>query len=289
MEELIKILLKWFRPIVLVCGLSAVSSAIISLMLPEYYMSSVTFLTANPHIMDSKSLFSNESGENPTYLFGGTNDINRILALSESRALESYIIKKFNLFEHYDIDTTDAQRDYWVSESLDDHVSIVKTPKGMVNIEVIDKNPQFAADMANTIAERLDVLNKEIITEKKKDMLKLYAGKLAEREQTLTLLKDSMIRTIERNPDDTININVLGDLLESAVEKYNTLYTIDDQEKAALSQEYSTLYIFESAVPAVKRHKPVRSFIVIAATLLAFVAMSFMAIFIEKFKDFELG
>ena len=100
-------------------------------------------------------------------------------------------------------------------------------------------------------------------------------------------LRDSLNHTIQENPEDTVTAKILGKMVEDAVYKYLTISTISEYHEAALNQEYSTLYIIEAAMPSVKRIKPVRSLIVIGSTLLALVAMIFIAIFIEKFKAFK--
>ncbi len=288
MEELIRILLKWARSILTVCFAAAVISAVISLLLPAYFTSTVTFLPTNPYMMDVSSLFRDAGAENPVYLFGGGEDRNRIITLAESRALESYLIEKYDLFNHYEIDLDDEQKDYWVSEALRDHFQMVKTPTKMLIVQVEDKDPDFAATMANDIVQRLDVLNKGVIDEKKMDAVALYAKKVTEQKEQVAKLTDSLKNTILNNPNDTVMSNILEILTERAVGEYANLATIYDRHVSALNQDHSTVYIIEEAVPAVKRTRPVRSMIVIGSVLVAFFAMSLIAIFIEKFKEFNL-
>ncbi len=288
MEELIRILLKWWKPIAIASILAAMGSAIVSFTLPEVYLSHVTFLTANPHIFDRNSLFRTEVGENPVYLFGGGNDMNRVLTLAESRGLENYLIDKYKLYEHYKIEENNPQKEFYVKEKLRENCKVLKTSKGMLRIEVQDKEPVFAAEMANDVLSRLDVLNKEIIMEKKSDMIKIYEQNVKERKDNLALLKDSLINMIKRDPEDTVNINMMESMVETAYGKYSSLNTIYEEHQAGLNQNFSTMYIIESAVPAVKRHKPVRSIIVMTGTLLTLLIMCFAAVFIEKFKDFNV-
>ncbi len=288
MEELIRIVLKWLKPIALVGLLVAVISAIVSLLLPAYYQSNVTFLTINPHMMDATNLFRQNAGKDPVYLFGGKGDVGRFMTYAESRALEGYIIDKFNLHKHYDVDTNDVEKDYWVTEALRDHFKLIKTPNNILHIEVLDKDPNFAATMANEIAARLDYLNKSILLEKKKGLSTLYDNKAKEKKNIIEVLRDSLNNSIETNPEDTVTANILESMVDDAVYEYLKINSINDKHKAAMEQEYSTLYIIEKAEPAVKRAKPVRSLIVLSSTLIALLAMVLIAIFIEKLKSFEL-
>jgi len=287
MEELIRILYRWLKPIGIVSAIAAVISAIVSLLLPEYFLSTAIITPINPHLMDRTSLFSVEGGETPVYLFGGKPELNRLVTLSQSRALESHLVNKFRLFEHYDIDTTDKLKDYWVSEELRSHFKTVKTPDGLLKIEVIDKDPALAAQIANEIVTQLDTLNKLVIMEKKLGFTSLYAREAEVAEIRLETMRDSLIRSIENNPKDTVTAHVLERIIRKAVEEYNSANTIYKQHLSAIHQPYSSVYIIESAVPAVKRIKPVRWLIVVSATLVTLASMMLMAVFIEKFKDFN--
>lgn len=288
MLELVQILLKWFKAIAVVCFLAAVGSSIFALMLPEQYLSTYTFMPINSHMFDRNSLFSEEAGENPVYLFGGKQDIERLLTLSQSGSLENYIINEFNLYQHYKIDETDPLKNHWVSQALQDHFSLTKTASGMLNAEVYDENPQFAADLANAIVDRLDQLNKEIIHKSKKEVKPLYKAKLTEKQQTLQNLKDSLNLSIQTNPKDTVTANLLDKMVENAIEEYTKITTIYQEHSAALKQALSSssIYAIEKPVAAVKKSKPIRWLIVFGATLVAFIVMVFTTIFIEKYKEF---
>lgn len=288
MEELIRIILKWFKPIALVCGLAIVGSAIVSFMLPAQFDSTTTFLTTNPHLMDRTHLFNVSGGKNPVYPFGGKGDINRLLTLGESAGLKNYMIDKYKLYAHYEIDEADPQKSYWVNEAFDDHVKLVKTPKGMIELTVTDKDPTFAANVANDMAKKMDELNKGIINEKKKDQLALYQQKLIEKNEEIKVLKDSLNNLISTNPKDTVTSNTLAVLLKSTLSEYTDIQTIHSQQQSTLNQEYSTLYIIEQATPPVKRSKPVRWLIVLSTTLITLVVMMIVAVFSEKMKEWQL-
>lgn len=287
MEEIIRILLKWSKSILLVVSIAIIGSILIALLLTEYFTSQVTFITANPYLMDRASIYSIAPGDNPVYLFGGGNDIDRIIMLSQSRELENYLIQKYHLFNHYEIDSTDRQADYWIRLELKEHFKILKTPLGMLEASVIDKNPQFAATMANDVVIKLDSLNKLIVGEKKKDILKLYQSDVKNQETKLTFLKDSLQNLINTNPKDTISANIVQGIVKKALDEYTNLKILHSQQLATMEQKFSSLYIVENAVPAVKRTSPVRWIIVATTTLVTLIAMCFIVVFIEKFNEWK--
>lgn len=283
MEDIVRILMKWRKPIGLLTLAAALLSVIISFLLPEQFQSKGIFIPNNPYMMDAGSLFRSEASADPVYLFGGKNDIDRFLTLGESRALYSDIIKKFDLYRHYKIDTTDVLKDYYVSESLRSHFTMTKTSAGMIEIDVIDKDKHLAANMANEIMYRLDSLNKKVVMEKKYDVAKIYEVRLKERYDYMKQMNDSLYRTVLRNPKDSIAVSTLKMLTKYATGEYNRMYVINDQHQTSLHQNYSTIYIIEEAVPALRRAKPVRWIIVTSATLVAFVVGILGAFAIERF------
>ncbi len=284
MEELIAIIRKWRHLILAVCALTLVGSAIVSLLLPEYFTSRATFIPANPHLMDRGNVFGEKGGDETVYLFGGPNDVNRLMSLTESRSVEDYLVDKFKLYEHYDIDTADVQREYWVKEELRSHIQLIRTPEGMLQVVVTDKDPHFAAIVANDIVSRLDTLNHRIVTEKKRNLESLYEREAAGKRREFDVIKDSLLRTVRDNPKDTVMAKILKDVLKNTLGDYTYMKTIYEQHKSSLHQDFSTIYSLEEARPAVKRSSPVRSRIVITATLVALLVMLVTAVFVERYK-----
>lgn len=288
MEELIRILFKWSKRIGTVCAIAAVGSAIISLLLPEYFTSTSTFLVGNPYMMERGSLFQRDAGENPVYLFGGEYDMNRVISLAESSGLADYAIKTFNLYQHYEIDTTDELKEYYVREELNDHFKVVKTPEGMLKVEVTDRNKTLAANMANDIVKHLDEMNLNITTEKKKDLTEVYEKGVKEKRLVLTQLTDSLHNTIRNNPRDTVTSKIIGSMVKDALGDYNNIKAIYDDHLASVNQKVSTFYLVEVAKPAIRRSSPVRWLIVFSSVLVTFIASILGALIFERFKDFKL-
>ena len=289
MEEFIRILFKWSKRIGTVCAIAAIGSIVISLLLPEYFTSTSTFMVGNPYMMERGSLFQRDAGENPVYLFGGEYDINRVISLSASGGLSDFVIKKFNLYQHYDIDTTDEQKEYYVKEELNDHFKILKTPEGMLRVEVTDRDKNLAAQMANDIVQRLDEMNLNITTEKKKDLTEIYDKNVKEKRLVLIQLTDSLHSAIRNNPRDTVTSKIIGSMVKEALGDYNNIKAIYDDHLASVSQKVSTFYIVEAAKPAIRRSSPVRWLIVFSSVLVAFIASILGALIFERFKDFKLN
>lgn len=287
MEELIKVLYRWSKPILVVCLIAAIGSTVVALLLPNYYTSQVVFLPTNPHMMDRNNLFTFDGTEQGSYLFGGVPDMNRLISLSRSSAVENYIIDKYNLYTHYDIDTNDVLKDHWVKEELHSNFKLIKTAENMLEASVTDKDPILAAEIANGIVNRLDSLNKNIIREKKSSLLSMYQKQTQEKGQRVEALRDSLSRIIKNNPKDTVNTQILTILIKKALDEYVTVKIISEQQATSVHSDYSTIYVIEQASPAVQKSRPVRWLIVFTATLTAFFASVLFVVFWERFRDFR--
>ncbi|MGB0839287.1 MAG: hypothetical protein ACPGXL_04050 [Chitinophagales bacterium] len=288
METILQVILKRIRWIIGVCTIVAVGSAILALMMPSIFNSSVLFLASNPHLMDRESLFREEGGRNPVYLFGGRDEMERMIAVGYSKQMFEYLTEKYDLYTHYDIDTVDEQSRFFLNEAISDHISLKKTPKNMLLLTVEDKDPFFASELANDFVRRLDEMYKIIILNKKQDYMNVYTKKLKERKQEVNTLKDSLINAIKMNPKDTVTAKVWNEVLDNALEQYNLVSNLYDQQKAAVEEDFSTIYILESAIPAVVKTGPIRWLIVFSATLVAFVAMILGVLIIDRLKTFKI-
>ncbi|MFK7904946.1 MAG: hypothetical protein AB8B69_07470 [Chitinophagales bacterium] len=285
MEELIRILLKWLKPIGVVCAIAAVGTAAVSLMLPNYYLSTTIVIPANPHYMEPSSLYATEAGSQTIYLFGGPTDMYRLLTLAESKELQNYIIEKYNLYDYWEVKKDDKFADFKIREKFRKYIKTYQTPNGMLQSEVSDKDPQLAATICNDLMGYLDKMNKRVFTEKMKDKLAYFEKDEKSRKDKMIMFRDSLNNNIKNSPKDTVTHNILEKLLETSLGQYNLSNVIYEQQTKALAQEYSTIYIIEPAVPADRKSSPQRSLIVLSAILISLGVMIFVAVFIEKFRE----
>ena len=79
----------------------------------------------------------------------------------QSRTIADTLIERFKLKERYDKDTMDETR-----EKLDKVREVINGKDGLISISVTDKNPKFAADLANAyVVELASVTQNLAITE----------------------------------------------------------------------------------------------------------------------------
>ncbi|PHI20749.1 hypothetical protein CEQ90_06780 [Lewinellaceae bacterium SD302] len=157
----IRSLWQWRKPVIYVTLAAAVGAIVISLMLPTYYQATTSFLAINPDRLDP--FVMGGYGNTKTPLYGNRNDIDRIMAIAESNELVSYLIDKYDLYERYEIDTTSPKADLYVRRKFFSLYEVTKTALDAIVIDVEDKDPFVAANLANDARNQIDAIGKGFI------------------------------------------------------------------------------------------------------------------------------
>ena len=185
-------LFKWKRPILIATLVAAVGSAIIVLVIPVYYQATTIFYAASPDLASPEAIFG-EASEAMEY-YGEDEDVDRVLTIAESSELAEYLIQRFNLYEHYEIDTTDWKAPYKVQEKLSKLYEVKKTKYDAVQLSVEDQDKVLAAEMANAARERIDSVGQKLVKESQAKLLRTYEANIASKEDQLRVLIDSLQR-----------------------------------------------------------------------------------------------
>lgn len=301
--EVVKVILKWKTPIAVFVGISAIAAVAVSLLLPNYYESSSIFYPTNPSITDRQNLFGKESSGDNQGFFGTKNDAQRMMSLAQSASVVGYLIEKFNLIEHYDIEQDDPKRYFKVKKEFDSNYKVVKTELGGVMISFLDTDNQLASDLVNTAVSKINEQNNKIISDNKSTILNIFREKVAQKRKELDHLNDTLANlAITYNISESFNDNgevsmvkgkdakvvetykVLRKRQDKSIENLNELITLEDQYDASARETVSSLYIVDIAYPAVKKVKPVRWLICVSTVLGAFFFSVIAVLLIDRIQ-----
>ncbi|MCS6917470.1 MAG: hypothetical protein RMK52_05175 [Chitinophagales bacterium] len=308
--DFLKIVWNWRKPILIVTGLAAVGSIILTdpHIMPPKFRSTAVFYPLNPNLSSSGTLFSGTSD----YLFGSNADVDRVMSIANSAPLKLAIVNKFNLYDHYRIDTTRTRYPtYSVLKKLDAHYRVEKNPKGAIELIVEDRDRLLAAEMANAIVEQIDLINRQLINENKKKILEIYRRKMLDKEAVVQALTDSIFtlkseyglytdiedlslteRKLRSHQGPDVDaamerVKVLEEKKKGAVRELNNSIAQYEQYLVTVDSEVPTLLVLEKAFPAERKSKPVRWLLVTASVLIAFVVMALTAVVLERYAEFR--
>jgi uncharacterized protein involved in exopolysaccharide biosynthesis len=267
MIELMDILLKWKKHILLFSAFCIVVSIIITFpfIMPPYFKSQMIFYPSNPQSIDRANLFNQKEGGGVSQ-FGGKDDVNRFMSIATSNELISYITQKYDLGKHYKIKAkTPELFAYYTKREFVSNFKVLRNDEGAIEVTILDRDPKLASTMIEEVVKTSNDIYRAMIRENKTLVL-----------QQLDNLIDHKLKEI-----DTSN----GYKKENLLENLADITSLRDQYAVSTSQDFKSIYIIENPAPAVKKEKPVRWIIILSTAILSFAFATLLAIIIELYKN----
>ncbi len=188
--EVLKTISRWKRPIIIVCVLTAIGSILISLLtLDNYYKSSSEFYAASPDLAKPDPI-SGEFGDRDYY--GEDEDIDRVLSIAESGQILHFLIEKYNLYEHYDIDTSSVRAPFKVAKKLSGLYEVIRTKNGAIKVSVEDKEPEMSATMVNDARMKIEEICRSLIKNSQQKQIATLKKNIADKEAVIQTLGDTL-------------------------------------------------------------------------------------------------
>ena len=169
--------------------LISVIAAILVLLKPNYYESSSIFYPASTDL--AKPLPIGNQSKDIEY-YGGAEDLDRLLAIASSGELKEYLIDEFDLYNHYDIDSSSSDARYGMDLMLNKHYNSIKTKLDAIKLSVEDKDPVFARDMVNAATHKLSEIAQRIVKTGQKTQLDSYQSTVVQKEKGLQVLTEKI-------------------------------------------------------------------------------------------------
>lgn len=180
----------WRRPIRNICVLTGAVSIVIALLLPNYYKSTAICYPASPELANPEKLFGS-SGQATEY-YGTDQDLDRIAEIANSNALVDYMVEQFNLYVHYDIDSTSKDGQFKVRKRFRKLYLAQKNKNEALEISVEDTDPEIAAKMANAAMKKTDEMARKLNTESQGRLLAAIDDNIQRKQEELKRLGDSL-------------------------------------------------------------------------------------------------
>ena len=190
--EVIKTIFKYKWTIVIFCAVTFIGTALISLLLPNFYKSTTIFFAASEDLAKPESLFAELGSNIRTEYYGNEDDIDRLMTVAQSNELKDFLIDTFNLFEHYKIKPTANKARYRTRLKVDKYYDILKSDRNALQLSFEDKDPEFAAQIANTARNKIEQIALQLIRNNQAKSLFANQSNLNEKAKLLQTLADSM-------------------------------------------------------------------------------------------------
>lgn len=316
-SALLAFLWKNRKVLVIITGVAFVVSVVVSLLLTPLYLSTaVVFPTASSNVSFSEQ----RNVKAGSMDFGEEDQAEQLVQILSSSRIKDKIVAKYDLLNHYEIDPNDENKNFKLNEEYNDHFSFTRTKFGSIQIDVLDKDPELAAKMANDIVDLIDTVKNEMIRERTRPAFEINIRKMKQLEKD----KDSVINRLDslaklgvvstdvrsnlfqalvdsKSPEEKRDIKAqieanmkFGSLFDALEHKRNEMIINIETFKVAYEQaesdanaQFNHKFVVEKAVVADKKEKPKRMIIVLVATLGGLVLGVFFLLIRDKIHELK--
>ncbi|MCI1753611.1 MAG: Wzz/FepE/Etk N-terminal domain-containing protein [Flavobacteriales bacterium] len=152
----LEFLWKGRRVLVGITLLGLIAGVVATLVITPRYRSEVILFPAITNSV-SKALLSEQStGRDDILALGDEEDAEQLLQILNSDVVRDRTSERFDLGKVYKIKADSEHRNSELRDAYEGHVKFQYTKFGSVSVEVLDAEPQRAADMANFMAAQVD-------------------------------------------------------------------------------------------------------------------------------------
>jgi uncharacterized protein involved in exopolysaccharide biosynthesis len=303
---------------------AALASIFISLGMHNRYKSTVVLFPA-ASVSIAKNLVETSSismDSRDILSFGREEDAERMLQILHSNQIKDYIVNKYDLMAHYEIDLDPKNFPYTKLDSkYKSNIKFRRTEFMSIEISVLDEVPEFAANIANDIAAYIDSTIHHMQQDRALEAYKIVEKEYAMSQKQIEELSDSIqkIRTLgvidyesqasalnqayasalskgNTSAAKAINSRMstlakyggiyveLSKKLESEIERFGMLKDKFAAAKINVEQTVPQIFIVDSATPSERKAEPKRSIIVFVSTLSSFALALLLLLIIDNVK-----
>lgn len=147
---------KW---LMVICAVTIVVSAICSFLIKPKYQSSAIIYAPRTNAM-AKILLNEENYNERLDIkaYATEEETEQMMQLLDAREIKDSLIKRYNLAEHYDLDTNSKGWYAKIMKIMKSEIEVKRTNFGAISIAVKDHDPVMACQMTNDILRLLDTI-----------------------------------------------------------------------------------------------------------------------------------
>ncbi|HNW70654.1 MAG TPA: hypothetical protein PKI01_09645 [Bacteroidales bacterium] len=241
--------------------------------------------------------------------YSSETNTEQLLQLLKSEDMLFDVVKKFELYKEYKIDTNDKYFRGKVIKELENNISIKRTEYESVLIEVYDNDPRQACSMVNEFINLMNLKARNLQRNKTSEIVKLYYDQMNDKKKEIDSIENRLqflrkeynildyniqvkeyskgyVKNITNgrgNKKDDIAVTLdnlkqyggefrqLDANLWGLLETYIALKKEYDKSLGDMKKELTYANVVTNPIPADKKSYPIRWLIVCVTTLSAFL------------------
>lgn len=315
-QDLLVFLWKKRKPIIIVTAAAMIISVVVSLMMTPYYKAQAVVFPTKANSVNFQG-----NARHSVVEFGDEADAERLLQVLISPEIRDSLTIKYDLYEHYDIDSTASQSRAKFQEAYEGNVKFNRTRYNSITIDVFDKDPIVATNMANDIVRLVDTVMNRMIRERSQGPMwavqsevELIRTEMGDYSDKLKALSDSgvvnedargrlysdYLTALKAGKSDLASeikdkidasqkygsdYDIYSNLSEFFSLRYSNILDVNDQARQYANTNIQQTIRHSMAEVPDKKAKPKRSIIVILSTFSAFLFTIFILLAAERIKQ----
>jgi uncharacterized protein involved in exopolysaccharide biosynthesis len=280
--DIIRFIFKHKWPIITITLIAAIASVIVSLIIEPKFKSSVIFYPKT-QVAASHALTTSELIDPDDHImnFGDEEATEQLIQTLYSEDIRFKIMDQFDLMNHYRIDAAGDYPMTRLHEEYSDNIRFKRTEYMAVEIEVMDTDPQMAADIANELAALLDSTLNKMQNDVAVEIYKVVESEYKLLQDEIDELESELKKIPETSPEYASRILQL----ELENKRLSEIKGKLAEARVNVNQQLPRKFMVTNAYPAEKKSYPVRWVICAVTTLSAFLFAVLLLLFIERYKD----
>ncbi len=245
-DNLIQLIWGHKYPIAIVAVMAIVLSVVFSgpRFITPLFKSEVILFPISTNAISGALLTDNYISKMGFLEFGEEEDAEQLLQILNSNEIRDKIIKRYDLMNHYEIDTTSIYKRTDLHQEYQDNIQYSRTEFMAVKIEVMDKDPVYAANIANDIASFLDSVKSHMQHERAFKAFKLVENEYFDSKKYVAIMEDSLKQLRKLGVVDyETQAEMFNEQLAIAVAKNDQRAIRAIEDRMSVLREYGGAYV----------------------------------------------
>jgi len=300
--EIIRIIERRKRFVMSVTLIALILGLVFHLVRKKKYEAKAAFFVSNPIYSDRSNIFAGADSRYTDY-FGDEDDIDRVIALSESDTITSQIIHNSGYDQAHKLNLDNASERNTLKQRFSKNLDIKRTEYKLMELYFTDADPNLAASVANEAVKDIELGYRNFYNSRKAGVYSSIDNKLKELDSSITAMTDTLAALREQsgiydiispNRQNLVNSSIRGNGKDAGkyielIQNYEAvkdMLVTDRAKYVSLLNQYSTgvkaneMSLFHSitiARPPVDPAGP-NLFIILAASL--FLGLGFSILYV---------
>ena len=224
------------KTVILITSTTALVAVIISLLMtPLFRSTAIVFPAATSTVSFSEQRNAKASSMD----FGEEEQAEQLIQILQSARIRNRIVQKFDLMEHYEIASDDANKNYKLGKEYNNHITFTRTRYGSIEISVLDRDKELAANIANKIVQLIDTVKNEMVQERTIPAFQISQRKKDLLEQDISTI---LIELDSLSKLGVVSIEGRANLFQAYNESKNAIDRAFFKDKIDVNQKYGARF-----------------------------------------------